>query len=86
MRSSRLEAAARFERARSGKTPATLSIPDYPANRQSSEIDFELSRYSAPPHIPAHKVLKIGTLAAILSDAAYLEISREQLDGELFNA
>jgi predicted RNA binding protein YcfA (HicA-like mRNA interferase family) len=35
--------------------------------------------------IPAHKELKIGTLAAILSDVAqYLEIAREELARTLF--
>lgn len=35
--------------------------------------------------IPAHKHLKVGTLAEILSDvAAYLELSREQLIQQLF--
>jgi hypothetical protein len=35
--------------------------------------------------IPAHKQLKIGTLAAILSDVAlYLEIDREDLARTLF--
>ena len=35
--------------------------------------------------IPAHKQLKVGTLAEILSDvAAYLELSREQLIQQLF--
>jgi len=35
--------------------------------------------------IPAHKELKVGTLAQILSDVAtYLGISREQLSQELF--
>jgi hypothetical protein len=35
--------------------------------------------------IPAHKDLKIGTLAKILAEvAAYLEISRSDLERELF--
>jgi len=35
--------------------------------------------------IPAHRQLKIGTLAEILSDvAAYLEITREALAEQLF--
>jgi predicted RNA binding protein YcfA (HicA-like mRNA interferase family) len=35
--------------------------------------------------IPAHKQLKVGTLAAILSDVArYLEIAREDLARTLF--
>jgi predicted RNA binding protein YcfA (HicA-like mRNA interferase family) len=35
--------------------------------------------------IPAHKQLRVGTLAQILTDAAaYLEITREQLAEDLF--
>ena len=37
--------------------------------------------------IPAHRVLKIGTLAAVLKDiAAYLETDRRALDSELFGS
>ncbi len=36
--------------------------------------------------IPAHKQLKIGTLAEILNEVAqYLEISRDELAQKLFN-
>jgi predicted RNA binding protein YcfA (HicA-like mRNA interferase family) len=35
--------------------------------------------------IPRHGVLKVGTLAAILADiAAYLEVDRQDLTGQLF--
>jgi predicted RNA binding protein YcfA (HicA-like mRNA interferase family) len=35
--------------------------------------------------IPAHKQLRVGTLAQILADAAsYLEITKEQLSEDLF--
>ncbi len=35
--------------------------------------------------VPAHRVLKVGTLSAIVSEVAhFLEIDREKLAGKLF--
>jgi hypothetical protein len=35
--------------------------------------------------VPAHKVLKIGTLSGILSEVAtYLKVDRQQLEKDLF--
>lgn len=60
----------------------------YEVSRQTgSHIRLTSKSMGAEHHvtIPAHRQLKIGTLAEILSDvAAYLEITREALAEQLF--
>jgi predicted RNA binding protein YcfA (HicA-like mRNA interferase family) len=60
----------------------------YAVTRQTGSHIRVTSRLKGIDHhatIPAHKELKIGTLAEILGDvAAYLEMTREALAEELF--
>jgi predicted RNA binding protein YcfA (HicA-like mRNA interferase family) len=60
----------------------------YTINRQTGSHMRLRSTAKGAEHqitIPAHKQLKVGTLAAILSDVAlYLEITREELARTLF--
>ena len=62
----------------------------YQEIRQTGSHQRLASTVRGTPHyitIPVHKVLKVGTFAAILSDvAAYLEIPRMQLEKELFES
>jgi predicted RNA binding protein YcfA (HicA-like mRNA interferase family) len=61
----------------------------YEITRQTgSHIRVTLNVESGQHHvtIPAHKQVKVGTLAGILSDvAAHLGLTREQLIEQLFN-
>jgi predicted RNA binding protein YcfA (HicA-like mRNA interferase family) len=56
--------------------------------RQSGSKLRLTSKFKGTEHhitIPAHKQLKVGTLAEILGDvAAYLELTREELAKQLF--
>lgn len=60
----------------------------YEITRQSGSHIRVTSKFKGTEHhvtIPAHKQLKIGTLAEILGDvASYLELTRENLAQELF--
>jgi predicted RNA binding protein YcfA (HicA-like mRNA interferase family) len=60
----------------------------YQVTRQTGSHMRVTSRFKGPEHhvtIPAHKQLKVGTLAEILSDiASYLDLTREQLTQQLF--
>ncbi len=61
----------------------------YEATRQvGSHIRLTSSIRGKQHHIavPAHKSLRVGTLASILKDvSAYLELSRSDLEQELFD-
>jgi predicted RNA binding protein YcfA (HicA-like mRNA interferase family) len=63
-----------------------LSRYGYQITRQEgSHLRLTSTARRIEHHIPAHKDLKIGTLAKILAEvAAYLEISRSDLERELF--
>jgi predicted RNA binding protein YcfA (HicA-like mRNA interferase family) len=60
----------------------------YEVTRQTGSHIRVTSQLKSREHhvtIPAHKQLKVGTLAEILGDVAhYLEITREELAKELF--
>ena len=62
---------------------------DYQVTRQAGSHVRLTSNMRGREHhitIPAHKNLKVGTLAAILKDVcSYLEISRSELERELFD-
>ena len=62
----------------------------YEVTRQTGSHIRATSKLKGREHhvtIPAHKQLKVGTLAEILGDvAAYLEISREKMAEELFGS
>jgi len=73
----------------SGLELAKLIRPyGYEITRQTgSHLRMSSSARGTQHHItiPAHKILKVGTLAGILSEiASYLEIERSQLEQELF--
>ena len=61
----------------------------YEVTRQTGSHIRLTSKFKGSEHhvtIPAHKQLKIGTLAQILSDVgSYLDLTREQLIQELFS-
>jgi len=86
MRSSPFEAAKRPSRDGTGVSSPPLRI--YGVTRQTgSHLRLTSTLKGAEHHItiPRHKQLKVGTLNAILSDAAtYLEMSREELAEQLF--
>jgi predicted RNA binding protein YcfA (HicA-like mRNA interferase family) len=57
--------------------------------RSGSHIRLTSTRLGAEHHvtIPGHRVLAVGTLAAVLKDvAAFLQVDREQLVRELFGS
>jgi predicted RNA binding protein YcfA (HicA-like mRNA interferase family) len=60
----------------------------YEVTRQTGSHIRVTSKFKGAEHhvtIPAHKQLKVGTLAEILSDvASYLGLPREQLTQQLF--
>jgi predicted RNA binding protein YcfA (HicA-like mRNA interferase family) len=60
----------------------------YEVTRQTGSHIRVTSNFKGREHhvtIPAHKQLKVGTLAEILGDvAAYLDLTREKLVQELF--
>jgi predicted RNA binding protein YcfA (HicA-like mRNA interferase family) len=60
----------------------------YEVTRQSGSHICVTSKYKGPQHhvtVPAHRQLKVGTLAEILGDvASYLDLTREQLTQQLF--
>jgi predicted RNA binding protein YcfA (HicA-like mRNA interferase family) len=60
----------------------------YDITRQTGSHIRVTSNFKGREHhvtIPAHKQLKVGTLAEILSDvASYLDLAREKLVQELF--
>jgi predicted RNA binding protein YcfA (HicA-like mRNA interferase family) len=60
----------------------------YEITRQTGSHIRVTSNFKGREHhvtIPAHKQLKVGTLAEILSDvASYLDLTREKLAQELF--
>jgi predicted RNA binding protein YcfA (HicA-like mRNA interferase family) len=60
----------------------------YEVTRQTGSHIRVTSKFKGTEHhvtIPAHKQLKVGTLAEILSDvASYLGLPREQLTQQLF--
>jgi predicted RNA binding protein YcfA (HicA-like mRNA interferase family) len=60
----------------------------YEVTRQTGSHLRVTSNFKGKEHhvtIPAHKQLKVGTLAEILGDvAAYLDLTREKLVQELF--
>jgi predicted RNA binding protein YcfA (HicA-like mRNA interferase family) len=62
----------------------------YAVTRQAGSHIRATSRFKGREHhvtIPAHKELKLGTLAEILGDvAAYLEMTREALAEQLFGS
>ena len=62
----------------------------YEVSRQTGSHLRLVSRLRGTEHhvtIPAHDCLKVGTLAAILTEvSAYLEIPRADLDRELFGS
>jgi predicted RNA binding protein YcfA (HicA-like mRNA interferase family) len=61
----------------------------YETTRQTGSHIRVTSKFKGTEHhvtIPAHKQLKVGTLAEILSDvASYLDLPREQLIQQLFD-
>jgi predicted RNA binding protein YcfA (HicA-like mRNA interferase family) len=61
----------------------------YQITRQVGSHIRLTSNFRGPQHhisIPAHSAVKVGTLGKILSDvAAYLEVSRGDLEQELFD-
>jgi predicted RNA binding protein YcfA (HicA-like mRNA interferase family) len=65
-----------------------LAVFGYKVVRRSgSHIRLTSTRMSTEHHvtIPAHRVLKVGTLASVLKDVAgYLQIERKALDREIF--
>ena len=67
-----------------------LAVFGYSVTRRSGSHIRLTSTHKGSEHhvtIPAHRVLKIGTLAAVLKDiAAYLETDRRALDRELFGS
>ena len=85
MRSSRLEAPARYQRA---GTRFITSRYGYEITRQTgSHLRLTSTKKGTEHHvtIPAHKQLRVGTLSAILAEiASYLEIERDALAEELF--
>jgi len=60
----------------------------YEITRQTGSHISVASKLKGTEHhvtIPAHKQLRVGTLAQVLADvASYLELTREQLVEELF--
>lgn len=62
---------------------------DYKVSRQTGSHMRLSSQFMGAEHhitIPAHKSLKIGTLAGILTTVAtYLKRTREEVAGELFD-
>jgi predicted RNA binding protein YcfA (HicA-like mRNA interferase family) len=75
----------------SGHDLAKLLLPyGYEVTRQTGSHMRLTSTYRGAEHhvtVPAHHVLRIGTLGAILSAvASYLEMDRSQLEQELFNS
>ncbi|HEX9286545.1 MAG TPA: type II toxin-antitoxin system HicA family toxin [Thermoanaerobaculia bacterium] len=67
-----------------------LAVFGYEVMRRSgSHIRLTSTRMGTEHHvtIPAHRALKVGTLASVLKDvAAYLQIDKEALDREIFGA
>jgi predicted RNA binding protein YcfA (HicA-like mRNA interferase family) len=65
-----------------------LSHVGYRVTRQTGS-HLRLTNYGPPQHhvtIPAHDPLKLGTLAAVLTEvAAQLKISRDELATKLFS-
>ncbi len=65
-----------------------LRTHGYEITRQTgSHIRLSSNRKDIQHHItvPAHKVLKIGTLSGILSEVAtYLKVDRQQIEKDLF--
>ena len=73
----------------SGRELASLLAPyGYAVTRQTGSHLHVTSTLKGPEHhvtIPQHKALTVGTLNAILTDvAAYLEMDRAELSGQLF--
>lgn len=66
-----------------------LSRLGYEVTRQKGSHIRLTSRFLGTEHhvtVPAHSHLKLGTLNAVLSEvAAYLEMSRSDLEKSLFN-
>jgi predicted RNA binding protein YcfA (HicA-like mRNA interferase family) len=60
----------------------------YEISRQTGSHLRLTSNWKGKQHhitIPAHKHLRVGTLSAILADVAgYLEMTRDELAGEIF--
>ncbi|HVS89936.1 MAG TPA: type II toxin-antitoxin system HicA family toxin [Candidatus Acidoferrum sp.] len=60
----------------------------YEITRQTGSHIRVTSKFKGKEHhitVPAHKQLKVGTLAEVLSDvASYLELTREELVRQLF--
>lgn len=60
----------------------------YEVTRQTGSHIRITSKFKGTEHhvtVPAHKQLKVGTLAEILGDvASYLDLTREQLTRDLF--
>ena len=60
----------------------------YEVTRQTGSHIRITSKFKGTEHhvtVPAHKQLKVGTLAEILGEvASYLDLTREQLTGDLF--
>jgi len=60
----------------------------YEVTRQTGSHIRVTSKFKGIEHhvtVPAHRQLKVGTLAEILGDvASYLDLAREQLTRELF--
>ena len=73
----------------SGRELASLlARHGYAVTRQTGSHLSLTSTLKGPEHhvtIPQHKTLNVGTLNAILTDvAAYLEMDRAELSGQLF--
>ncbi|MEX0785243.1 MAG: type II toxin-antitoxin system HicA family toxin [Dehalococcoidia bacterium] len=62
----------------------------YEITRQSGSHVRITSTIKGTEHhvtIPAHKELRIGTLSAVITEvASYLEVTRQQLERELFGS
>lgn len=83
-RSSLFEAAARPLRRSPRRRTAPIRVREEPADRKHIRLTSAVRGYQHHVTLPRHDALKVGTLAAILSDVAeYLELDRADLVEQL---